>query len=655
MNSIASSAVNIQTSPESVPSTPSWLGEVVVVSHYLKSLGLLEKIASEVRFSRKRVGTYDTIDFVCVLIGYALSGEATLKEFYEHLKPLGTTFMSLFGRNELPSRYALSRYLSAIDQPTVEALRTVFEKDLASRPLISQGETVGGLWDRCGNRWIVFDIDATRQAARQRALPRTKDLPSAQRRMDLVCAPGYTGRKRGEVVRTRTTVLQAHTHQWFGTFGGSGNGEYRGELRRAIEAIVPYLRSQQLPLDHVVVRLDGQYGDCAIVVDLDRYRLSYVMRGKDYHLLDLPALQARLAQPPDQVVTHPETGTTRALFDCPDVLVDPAGPRLRVIIATQPEAATAARVGSTRDGVVYELLFTNFPQSAFTPADVLDQYLHRGSFETVLSDEDKEQDPDRWVSHTPSGQEFWQILAQWMWNLRLEMGHRLHPTPMRTTEFAPAQTEPLSAPLPPAPPPVAYGPPEWAKTVRKGIFAGADFRVQPDGTLLCPADHPLYAREHRKEDNGIVRVVYSARVAHCRTCLLREQCLGHGKETKDPRRVSATRRPIEGPVPPPEVVPSLPPATRPILWGDWSRCQTRRSFTSLLRTQTVMITVPPVASESSDVPDRGPITREERVHCRLSWAQRLARNACRVPTQKTLIHLFGIPTPFAESVGLAVA
>jgi hypothetical protein len=41
-------------------------------------LGLLEKIVLEVRFSRKRFGIYDTIDFICVLIGYTLSGEATL-------------------------------------------------------------------------------------------------------------------------------------------------------------------------------------------------------------------------------------------------------------------------------------------------------------------------------------------------------------------------------------------------------------------------------------------------------------------------------------------------------------------------------------------------------------------------------------------------
>jgi len=47
---------------------------------------------------------------------------------------------------------------------------------------------------------------------------------------------------------------------------------------------------------------------------------------------------------------------------------------------------------------------------------VLDLYLHRGSFETVLADEDDEQDADRWYSHTPCSQEFCQILAQWVWN-----------------------------------------------------------------------------------------------------------------------------------------------------------------------------------------------------------------------------------------------
>jgi len=37
--------------------------------------------------------------------------------------------------------------------------------------------------DRAGQIWIVFDIDGPREAARQRALPQTAELPAALRRL----------------------------------------------------------------------------------------------------------------------------------------------------------------------------------------------------------------------------------------------------------------------------------------------------------------------------------------------------------------------------------------------------------------------------------------------------------------------------------------
>ena len=109
-------------------------------------------------------------------------------------------------------------------------------QDLLARPLEKE-EQPGGMFDRQGNHYLVFDVDGTREAARQRALPKTADRPAPMRRLRPLCAPGYTGRKRGEVVRSRTTILQDHTHQFLGTFGNPGNGEYRAELRRAVTAI----------------------------------------------------------------------------------------------------------------------------------------------------------------------------------------------------------------------------------------------------------------------------------------------------------------------------------------------------------------------------------------------------------------------------------
>lgn len=469
-----------------------------------------------------------------------------------------------------------------------------------------------------------------------------------------MCAPGYTGRKRGETVRTRTTVLQAHTHQWVGTFSGTtgaGNGDYRGELRQAVKAISAYLQAHSLQPGQAVVRLDGQYGNGAIVADLAG--LAYVMRGKDYGLLDFPHVQARLAQPPDQQVTHPETGTCRSLFDFPDLLLSPTGPRTRVIVAARPATDLPVKVGTTRGENVYELFYTALPPGAFTPADMIALYLHRGAFEMVLSDEDKEQEPDRWCSHTAWGQEFWLILAQWIWNLRLELGHAFHPTPMRTTEFAPAQPEAVAKPGSAVQTTtVAYQPPMWAVS-RMGCIAGEHFTPQSDDTLQCPAGFPLYPQERRPEKDGSVRVVYAARIGHCRSCSKREECQGYGAATKKPRRVSAVLWPREtteevAALPPP------PPAPHPLIWGDWQRCFHRRAVVKLLRHQRVEVELAETPPPAQPPPVRL-LSRAERAHYRLSWAERLARNARRSTAPDISIKLFGIPDTFATTLDLRIA
>ncbi len=56
MTSIVDSAVKIQTTSESNFSPPSWFGEIVVISRYLRTHGVLSKINEQVRFARKRFG-----------------------------------------------------------------------------------------------------------------------------------------------------------------------------------------------------------------------------------------------------------------------------------------------------------------------------------------------------------------------------------------------------------------------------------------------------------------------------------------------------------------------------------------------------------------------------------------------------------------------
>ncbi|HEY6406232.1 MAG TPA: hypothetical protein VIY29_02070 [Ktedonobacteraceae bacterium] len=108
---------------------------------------------------------------------------------------------------------------------------------------------------------------------------------------------------------------------------------------------------------------------------------SFVMRGKDYTVLDHPHVQARLHLPPDQLQRRPESQLVRSLYDCPEVPVGPAGVQCRVVVATHPASNQKSRVGVTRSGVVYELFFTDVPPHAFTVSDVVEVYLHRGAFE----------------------------------------------------------------------------------------------------------------------------------------------------------------------------------------------------------------------------------------------------------------------------------
>ncbi len=153
-------AATIQTSAGSVLSPPSWFGEVAVVAHALRHLGVLATIEERVRFARRRFGHYDLVDFVVVRLRYAISGERTLEAFYESLQPFAVPFMALFGRERLPHRSTLSRFLASLNQAAVEALRTVFLEDLVARPLEKEEKT-GGLWDRQGNQWLIFDVDGT--------------------------------------------------------------------------------------------------------------------------------------------------------------------------------------------------------------------------------------------------------------------------------------------------------------------------------------------------------------------------------------------------------------------------------------------------------------------------------------------------------------
>ncbi|MEP0914958.1 hypothetical protein NDI45_29105 [Leptolyngbya sp. GB1-A1] len=153
-----------------------------------------------------------------------------------------------------------------------------------------------GMWmtDRMGNRYLMFDVDGTVKAVRQRYVSEGDRYPGARRRSAEVSKPGYRGRKRGEAVRT--TVAVAHTSEWIGSYGSAGNGDVGGDLERSLARMQGYLERQGLRVSHGIVRLDGLYGSPKLVSQVQQNGIGYLMRSRDYSLLKHPVVVARMQE-----------------------------------------------------------------------------------------------------------------------------------------------------------------------------------------------------------------------------------------------------------------------------------------------------------------------------------------------------------------------
>jgi hypothetical protein len=661
--------LEITTTEQSNPVIPAWLAEALLVGQYWHQSGLLERLQQQVRVSRGRMGHYEVCDFVLLLLAYAVSGVETLKLFFEQLESIKPVLMSLWKRVRCPVAATLSRFLAAVDEPAVEQLRSLFEADLLAHPI--EMKTAMGLSDRTGKRWVVFDVDGTVKATRHRALVSASTHPQLKRRSENACAPGYGGRKRGDYVRTRTTIACAHTHEWLGTFAAAGNGTPKTDLIRACDLVKRYLYTQGLTSVQGIVRLDGLYGSASYISEIQQAQIAYTIRCRDYHLLNDSVVEAALKQAPHATISYPDSPHSRELFDIPCLDSTRRGyhePMRLVIVRMERFDRRKRAVGKCQGKHIHELFLTSLPVEQFTATDVLNLYNGRGGFERVLAEEDMEQDGDRWCSWQAPGQSFWQILNQWVWNWRIRAGAAQSPKLCaRQTQWSPAlpeiKSEVAVAPVEQAPSALPVHPQSdrsaprygamtvaegWGKSRHK--YGGKDFKVIEDQFIECPEGHRMGRREIRYTRRGDMQMLFSVNPRLCASCPVKQHCLSDDSKGTNGRRISVMRAklpqvPTVALEPEITVIAQVPTqtlrGTQALIWTDIPATQLRREVRQHLRRHQTCIQPNDLGTRLLQ-PIAAHFTRSQRAHRRLSWAERLRRNAISSPTVQVSVQLFGI-------------
>lgn len=438
---------------------------------------------------------------------------------------------------------------------------------------------MGGIDDRRGKRWLCFDIDGTRQAVIQRSVPRGEPYVGGARRTPEATAPGYTGRRRGDAVRTRVAVQQAHTSEWLGVFGAPGNGSLETLMESVLGAVSTYLGARCWPSARTLLRFDGEHGRFPEVHRLVQAGMGFVIRGVVYSLLDNPQVRAGLAAGTTVRLAHPDTGVTREVFDVPGVTWKSGDKQctVRLIVTrSRKEPDRPVRIGKLIAGYVYEIFVTTADPACFHAADIVSMYLHRGQFEATLAQEDRELPADRWISYSPDGEEIWQIVCQWVWNLELWLGRIDAPESAlaRTTDFTP-EIETLCEPVKitdmnDAPgsdtealadtaeqPTLEWGEPEFVDLSTEprahAALASSEptpsrhangepealiFQRDSDGTMRCPTGQPMCVVETRTVRDG-TRQRFQVSDGACAQCTLRVACRGANADSMRGRRINA--------------------------------------------------------------------------------------------------------------------
>jgi hypothetical protein len=414
----------------------------------LQQRGLLDELAQRLHIERQ--GGYTGLDAYLMLLLFVAAGPtASLKDLWHDLvRPHNLQLAALAGRRSMPSASSMTRLLQAVDfdilRPTEDWLLTgLCDADaLLSQPCVMAQ-------DANGESWHVFDIDPTVVTLRQRALPQGPGLPPPVRRAFGTGAPGYAGRKRGEIQYGQTTVQHAGARLWLHAQLSVGNGDGLGDFTDALDTVIRTTDRLCHPRERCMARMDGAYGNVPWFTACIERSLPFVTRlnrRKMYRNTDILAL---LRSGVPFVVPDSLSGPTRAAIDLGWHTIQPGKKtrrpdgspyepvRVRLVASLFPTEQPPSR-GQLIDGMAVELFATTLPAEAWPAEQVVAAYFGRSGQENGFAQEDRELLLSRIASYDLPGQELAVVVGLSLWNLLVVGGFLQHPPPQQAPTAGPA-------------------------------------------------------------------------------------------------------------------------------------------------------------------------------------------------------------------------
>ncbi len=419
---------------------PGEFSKAAVLVEWLMQTETWQKLEKRFHINRK-AGGYVAPDFVLfLLLFFAFSTRLSLKDFGKRTAPYRRELGALCERVSLATPSSLSRGLQRVTPEQVrELMPWLLTEACNARDVLRHPAAAD--YDTQGQRWDVFDWDGTRKGIRQRALVDDADYPAAERPGAQLGRPGYTGRKRGELVLGRAVLSHTGSGLWIYEHQTAGHAETVEGLTDALDALVQTLHYAELPRDRAVLRYDGGGGNVPSLCAIRSRDIVPLVRLATYTLLHDPDITETLQQARWVDVSCSGSGPVRQAIELGIVRVTPSSKTrnenkepyepvdIRVVVSRFACPEGKSGTGHEIDGYQYELFATDLENELWPAPDVVTLYYGREGEENRFAQEDRELGLDRILSETPGGQYLATLVGLWTWNLEICHGYALDPPP----------------------------------------------------------------------------------------------------------------------------------------------------------------------------------------------------------------------------------